>query len=556
MLVAAALHLLVVLMAAAPAPGASLSLDDQLRAAIARDSTRIAGFYRQSQKARGLEQLRKLSQYRWSARLRILHARASLDSLARVRAAGQAGARVAAPPSSAPASSAPPVAAARPGAPGGPALPESAGLARATPVIAVPFADYEARVRAAFTPKARAYAITRTVLIFVEPIYLLALCMFLLFSGLAAWLRDLAHSVSRQRYVRSLVFVIQFSILMWVLLLPLNWYETFALEHRFGLSAQTFAGWLDEQGRGLALLIASAGVVPVAACATWLIEHRPRSWWAWAALASPVLIAALVWLMPLVIAPAFNQVRPLADPRLRSDIEALARHAGIGGSRVFEVDRSRQTSKVNAYVTGFGSSHRIVIWDTALHDLDEDELLSVVGHEIGHYALGHVARGIALTSVAAALALFLAYAFGRLAVRIWGRMWGFRTLHDLAALPLFLALFTLVGVLTDPLLNAASRRMEREADLFSLELTHLNDAAARSFIVLGLRNLSDPDPPPAIRDLLYTHPPLLDRVRDAATYRPWEHGQTNRYFKGDLWRPEEKTGRDPQSASADRAIHP
>jgi len=237
-------------------------------------------------------------------------------------------------------------------------------------------------------------------------------------------------------------------------------------------------------------------------------------------------------LQPLVVDPLYNKFTPLRDQQLKQKILELAARAGIPGRHVFEVDKSAQTVTYNAYVSGFGPSQRIVLWDTTLKGMKEDEILFVMGHEMGHYKLHHIWKGIALTS---AFSFLFFYFLARIAA--WGMkrfrgQWGFDSLGDVASLPLLAAAMTLLAMLSQPAVNGFSRQIEHEADVFAVEVTRDNDAGARSFLKLSSQNRSNPEPPLLIKYFLYSHPPLLERIRFALEYQPWKHGLTNRYYQG------------------------
>lgn len=391
--------------------------------------------------------------------------------------------------------------------------------------------DYVARVRTNYTPDNRSYQATRVALAFLEPFYALLVGVVVLFSGLAARIRDIAHGMGRSLYVRVLVYLAIYTTLGFVLAYPLEWYRGFALEHQYGLSRQGFGGWLSDQFKSLAFSIAAFGLIPLVALAYWQIQKSPRRWWLWLAAGTLPVITAGTLLQPLVFEPAFNRFRPLQDPVLSGKILDLADRAGIPSRKVLEADKSRQTTRYNAYVSGFGASQRIVLWDTMLKGLREDEILYVMGHEMGHYRLGHIWKGILLTSIGALGFFFLLYAIARWSVARFGERWGFTELHDVASIPLLALLVSLLSFAAMPLVNARSRQVERESDAFGLEVTRTNDAAARALMKLGSQNRSNPEPSWLVRAFLYSHPPLAERVKFVTEYRPWERGEPNRYFR-------------------------
>jgi STE24 endopeptidase len=226
--------------------------------------------------------------------------------------------------------------------------------------------------------------------------------------------------------------------------------------------------------------------------------------------------------------PLTNRFTPLQDRRLEARILEVAQRAGIPARHVLQADKSRQTRKLGAYVSGFGASQRIVLWDTTLKGMNADEILFVVGHEAAHYRLHHIWWGILFTTGVSFVIFWLCAGFMRAAVARWGGRWGFTELHDIASLPLFVVALTLFSFLVQPGTNAFSRRLEHDADTFGLELTHANAAAASAFMKLGAQNRSNPEPPPFVEFFEYGHPPLIDRVRFALSYRPWMEGKPNR----------------------------
>jgi len=392
--------------------------------------------------------------------------------------------------------------------------------------------DYIAEARAAFTPENRAYQRQRVALAIVSPLVGIAVGLLLLFTGVAQWMRDLANARAKGQWARVLVFFTLYSVIMAVVLLPLDWYSGWALEHRFALSNQSLGDWALDQGKALAFQIVAVGVLPLLALAMRVVDAHPRRWWLWLSLGALPVAAASVLLQPLVFDPLFNKFTPLHDASLRDDILALARRADIPARNVYEVDMSTKTKKVNAYMTGFGSSQRIVLWDTTLKQMSRDEILFVMGHEMGHYVLHHIWKGLAWVAAGSFAVLWLTAWFARALLARFGGRWNVHAAGDLAAIPLLFAVLMWVNYLGAPVANAISRGVEHEADVFALEITHDNDAGARSFLKLAEGNRSDPEPAGWVKLLLFTHPPLGDRIRFALDYKPWERGEPNRAYRG------------------------
>ena len=235
----------------------------------------------------------------------------------------------------------------------------------------------------------------------------------LAFSGLSARLRNLARRLGRGWFLTIGLYMIMFLAIMYVIDLPLSYYQGFVRQHAYGLSNQTLARWLRNSVVRLAVDMA------VAFALIWvpylLLARSPRRWWLYTAILSVPFLFVTMLVVPVFYDPLFNKFGPMKNKELERSILALASRAGIDGSRVFEVDKSADTNAVNAYVTGFWQSKRIVLWDTLIEKLDEPELLVVMGHEMGHYALGHVVRSILMSSIVTFVGLFLVDRLGPLA---------------------------------------------------------------------------------------------------------------------------------------------
>ncbi|HXS83642.1 MAG TPA: M48 family metallopeptidase [Methylomirabilota bacterium] len=406
--------------------------------------------------------------------------------------------------------------------------PPDSTLATAPPVAR----DYLAEARAAFTPENRAYQRQRVTLAIVSPLVGIALGLLLLVTGVAQRLRDLANARATGRWPRVLVFFTLYSLVTTLLLLPLDWYAGFALEHRFALSTQTLGGWALDQAKAFAFQIVAIGVVPLLALAWWVVESHPKRWWLWLSIGTLPVATAAVLLQPLVFDPLFNKFTTLHDAALRTEILALGARALIPARDVYEVDMSTKTKKVNAYVSGFGASQRIVLWDTTLQKMQRDEILFVMGHEMGHYVLHHIWKGLAWIALGSFAVLWLTAWFTRALLGRFGDRWGVHSAGDLAAMPLVFAMLAWVNFLGAPIGNLISRDIEHEADVFALEITHDNDAGARSFLKLAEGNRSNPEPATWVKWVLLDHPPLGERIRFALEYRPWERGEKNRAYKG------------------------
>ena len=345
-----------------------------------------------------------------------------------------------------------------------------------------------------------------------------AIPLVFLFTGLSARIRTLSHRIGRRWLMTLAVYVALYGLATAFLDLPRACYVDFVRPHSYGLSNQTFSKWLGDAGK-TAFVNLAIGLV-VTSVVFFLIERSPRRWWLHTALLAVPFVCGMLLVGPIWIDPLFNRFGPMKDKALEARILALASRAGIEGGRVFEVDKSADTRMLDAYVAGLGRTKRIVLWDTLVAGLDSRELLAVMGHEMGHYRLGHAPKFIALASAVIFVTLFLVHLTAHRAIQRFRRRFGFDRLADPAALPLLVVLVQVFFLAAGPLVLGYRRHLEHEADRFSLDLTQDNAALARAFVKFERENLTVPRPHRLAVLLWSSHPPLADRIEFANTYRP------------------------------------
>lgn len=375
--------------------------------------------------------------------------------------------------------------------------------------------------------KAIRYERSGNLLFVVNTLWGLLVPLVLLFTGLSSRIRDVAKRVGRKWYFTLAIYGAIISIVFWVVNLPLAWYQGFVREHAYGLSTQSAGKWFGDSAKGMVLGIIGFALV------MWvpylLLRKSPRRWWLWTAVAALPLLAATFFIQPLVVDPLFNDFGPMKNKALEARILATAERAGIEGSRVFEVNKSVDTKALNAYVTGFGGSKRIVLWDTIIEKMNERELLFVVGHEMGHYVLKHVLMLLAAASLLLLIFLYAVHRTSGWMIARWGRRFGFDRLDDIASYPLLAVIVSVVAFAITPVFLGFSRHLEHEADRFGLELMQDNHAAATAFAKLQTENLATPYHGTIHKLWQDGHPPLGERIEFANTYRPWATGQPLRY---------------------------
>jgi STE24 endopeptidase len=337
----------------------------------------------------------------------------------------------------------------------------------------------------------------------------------LTFTPLARSLRDLTAVWAGHRPWLTLTLYAGCLLLLYhLVLLPMDLYRGYWREHAFGLSTQGVDAWFKDWGKGLLLEVVL--LLPTVNLLYLFIRRDPLRWFVPATGVLGGLILLLTFLAPVVIDPLFHTFTPLTDADLKGRVLRLADRAGMPVEDVLEVDASRRTVKGNAYVTGFGRTKRIVLYDTLLKRSSPDEVEVVLAHEIGHRIHHHIWKGVGLSI----LALFLGLGMAGLVLR-WETARGLLA-HpaDPAGLPVLVLTLLVLSLMTLPLRNVVSRHFERQADLAALQLSGNREAYIKVEVDLARSNLSDITPPRWAVLFLYTHPPVLERIAVAEASPP------------------------------------
>ena len=375
--------------------------------------------------------------------------------------------------------------------------------------------------------KAMDYYRSGNVLWVVDVLWGMLIPAIVLFSGLSAKIRTWAERMGKKWFFVIGIYFVLFSILMFIVNLPLSYYEEFVRQHAYDLSTQTFGKWFGDSLKSLMV-----GVI-MGVLFLWipylLLKKSPRRWWLYVGILAIPFLFFLLIIAPIWISPLFNDFGPMKDKGLEAQILALADRAGIEGSRVFEVNKSVDTKEVNAYVSGFLSTKRIVLWDTIIDKMNSKELMFVMGHEMGHYVLGHVWKSVLFFSVLIICTLYTVYRAANGLIARYGPRFGFDRLSDIASLPLITLLASITMFIITPIETWYSRHNEHEADRFGLELTRDNHEAATAFVKLQQENLGNPRPGWLYILWRADHPVLGDRIDFCNEYRPWETGGTLEY---------------------------
>jgi Zn-dependent protease with chaperone function len=360
--------------------------------------------------------------------------------------------------------------------------------------------------------------------------------LLLIVLGVPAKFRDWAVAASRFRWVQCLIFVPLFFLTSTIVGLPIDLYSHH-IERAYGQSVQGWPSWTGDQVKSL-LLSFVIGVL-IVMLLFWVIRKSPKRWWLWFWLATLPIIVFLIFISPVLIDPMFNKFEPLqqSDPALVARLEKVVHRGGmqIPPERMFLMKASEKYTGINAYVTGFGASKRVVVWDTSIAQATPDEISFIFGHEMGHYVLGHIYKTLVFIAGVLLVMLWLGYYVVHWLIRRFGAAWKVPSVDDWAALAILLLAFSVFSFLSEPVLNAYSRAHEHAADVYGQEAIHgivanPQQVARDSFQLLGEASLDDPNPRPFIEFWTYSHPSVAYRVAFAASYNPWAPGQKPKYF--------------------------
>jgi STE24 endopeptidase len=333
--------------------------------------------------------------------------------------------------------------------------------------------------------------------------------IFLLASKVSARMRNFAERTTNSKTLQVAIYTIGFLLIVAILSFPLAFYQQFIREHQYGFATQTFGAWFLEQLIGLVVgLIASTIALSILYA---VFRRAPQTWWMWGTLVAVVLSFIGNFIAPVYVEPLFNTYKPLTDPKIRDPILAMAQANQIPVKQVFEVDASRQTTRVSANVSGLLGTTRIALNDNLLKQCTLPEIRAVMAHEMGHYVLNHGAKLTIDFGVVALLGFAIARFVFERALRRWGTSWQVRGIADPAGLPLLALIFVTFTFLMTPVLNSIVRMSEREADQFGINTSREPDGESKVALKLGAyRKL---DPTPLEEFIFFDHPSGRARIQ-------------------------------------------
>ena len=386
--------------------------------------------------------------------------------------------------------------------------------------------------------KAETLSKIRTIVTFGGALWGIVLLVLILQLGIVAKMRNVAVNLSKNRWAQGFTFFLEFLIITTLLGLPIDLYEQH-IRRSYGLSVQGWASWVGDMFKslGLTFLFGGLGVMLL----FWLIRKFPKRWWL--ALWVPTMIFTIlgIFATPYIIDPLFNKFEPLtkSNPALVDQLQkVVARGKGINipPERMFLMKASDKVTTLNAYVTGFGASKRVVVWDTSIAKGTTDEILFIFGHEMGHYVLGHIVSTMIFSFAFTLLSFFIGFHFFQFLLKRFGAQWRVHSQDNWAALVVFILVLQVIGFVGQPIMSAYSRAHEHAADVYGLEVVHgivadPQKTGQDAFQLLGENSFSAPDPSPLVEFWTGSHPPIWLRAAFAKHYDPWAPNAAPKYFQ-------------------------
>ena len=374
---------------------------------------------------------------------------------------------------------------------------------------------YMAMIPSAAKTRSDAYFEGGYWLILWDFLYASAVALLLLNLRWSARMRDLAERITRFKWLQTFVYWVEYLLLVTVLGFPLEFYEGFVREHKYGLATQSFGPWMGDQGKALLVALVLGGIAVVLLFA--IVRRLRQTWWIWGSIAMLALMVVAIAISPVYLQPIFNKVTRLNDPEVTVPILRMAHANGIPANDVYQIDASKQTTRISANVSGFANTTRITLNDNLLRRGSPEEIQAVMGHEMGHYVMNHIPKSILFFLVVivgsfAYLRWALAWTLAR-----WGARWQIRDIADPAVLPLVFLLSGILFFVLTPVMNTETRTQEKEADMFGLNAARQPDGFAQAAIHLAEYRKMRPSP--LEEWVFFDHPSGYDRIHSAMVWK-------------------------------------
>lgn len=359
------------------------------------------------------------------------------------------------------------------------------------------------------------YSRIRNLLFFLSTPFEWLFYLFILLLGLSNAFKQWAQQSTKIRFFQTAIYLIWLSFFAFIATMPVS-YISYTLSKSYHISTQSFASWMKDEL--IDFWINYGTMLIIITVLYWLINKSRKRWWLYAWLLSVPFTLFLMFLQPVVIDPLYNDFYPLKNKELEAKILDMADRANIPAEHVFEVNMAEKTNALNAYVAGIGKNSRIVLWDTTLNRLTEEQILFIMAHEMAHYVEKHIYIGIAGYLLLSLVGLFLTMKIMEFIISRWGEALKIPAIHDIRSFPLFLLIISMLLFLSSPITNFVSRYQESRADKYAIEMTDNTEAGIQTFQELTRAGLSQVNPPIIVKIFRYGHPTMLERISRLEEY--------------------------------------
>lgn len=355
-------------------------------------------------------------------------------------------------------------------------------------------------------PQAKKYSNTKLVFSISETVLSFILLFLFIFLGLSIKLEIYLRTFLSNNYAVFIVYVLALGIGSTILFSPFNYYTGFYLEHKYNLSNQSFSKWILE---GLkAAMIGAAFGIPLLLIFFYILQKFEIMWWLPFGIILFIFSVVLAQIVPVLILPLFYKVSLIENESLKEKIMCLCKDAGLKVGNVFKFNMSKNTKKANAAFTGLGKTKRIILGDTLLDNYSEDEIVTVIAHELGHYKKKHIIKNLIIGTILSFLTFYLIAHLHQISLR-W---FGFTGITQIASLPLLVLWAAIIGLIQTPVSNSISRKFEHEADFYVVISTHKTEEFIKTLEKLTDQNLGDREPHPFVEWFFYSHPSVKNRI--------------------------------------------
>jgi len=353
---------------------------------------------------------------------------------------------------------------------------------------------------------AKRYNNIKLVIGICEGIASFTLILLFVWLGYSKELENYLSNYFSNQYLLFLVFLFVLGLAGSILSSPISYYTGFYLEHKYNLSNQTFWKWILEGIKGL--LVSLVIGVPILLTFYFFLVYFGTIWWLSFAIIMFFISVVLAQIFPTLIFPIFYKITPIENENLKERIKKLAHNAKLKVENVYKFNMSKNTKKANAAFTGLGKTKRIILGDTLLDNYSEDEIETVIAHELGHYKKKHIIKNIIIGTASSFLTLYIIAALYQSSLS-W---FGYESITQISALPLLALWSMLIGIVQSPLGNILSRKFEYEADEYAINETKKPFAFIKTLEKLTDQNLGDKEPHPFVEWFFYSHPSIKNRI--------------------------------------------